>query len=140
MSRENDFTILFMKKLISIVAVLVTICFYIPTVVGTPDNRIMTDWTQTSANFENMVSDLGPSVARGITAFCSMYGGGSKTISIDVYPAPNSCNQYMAYLAGTATDPMLVCNNPDYTGRSGSNSTYYKYYVIYKGSKYYFSL
>lgn len=140
MSRENDFTILFMKKFLSIVVVLAAICFYIPSVVGTPDNRIMTDWIQTSANFENMVSDLGPSVARGITAFSPKYGGGSKTITIDVYPAPNTCNQYMAYLAGTNTEPMLVCDNPEYTGNAGSNSTYYKYYVIYKGSKYYFSL
>lgn len=87
---------------------------------------------------DNFVNDLGPSVARGISAtnFSS-----TDSIWIDVYYASNACNAYVAYLAGETTNPMAVINNPEYTGentRIWSKSR--RYYVTYGGSKYYFNL
>lgn len=87
---------------------------------------------------DNFVNDLGPSVARGISATNS---SSTDAIWIDVYYASNACNAYVAYLAGETTNPMAVINNPEYTGentRIWSKSR--RYYVTYGGSKYYFDL
>ncbi|WP_300191474.1 hypothetical protein [uncultured Alistipes sp.] len=87
---------------------------------------------------DNFVNDLGPSVARGISAtnFSS-----TDSIWIDVYYASNACNAYVAYLAGKTTNPMAVINNSEYTGENSRRwDKSRRYYVTYRGSKYYFNL
>lgn len=81
----------------------------------------------------SQVSDLGPTVAKGIKAYCYDRGNVPGYIKIDVYYASNACNAYVAYMAGETTGAMVI--------RKNTNKRYIAgYYIVYDGIKYYFDI
>lgn len=94
--------------------------------------------TPTTVSTDNHANDPGPSVARGVIA----QDLGNSYIKIDVYYTSNMCNSYTAYLSGQNTDPMAVIPNEEYIERQRTNNLRIrcKYYIIYRGSRYYFNL
>lgn len=89
-------------------------------------------------SIDNNANDQGPSVARGVIA----QDLGNSSIKIDVYFTSNMCNSYTAYLSGQNTNPMAVFPNEEYIEKQRTNNLRIrcKYYIIYRGSRYYFNL
>lgn len=102
---------------------------------GIENNDSMDNSMQAAATIEMQATDLGPSVARNIEAR-AVY---NHIIRIDVYPAPNTCNDYVAYLAGTTTDPMAVRVNPNCKATNVVPYNY-QYFIVYDGFRYGFNL
>lgn len=102
---------------------------------GIENNDSMDNSMQAAATIEMQATDLGPSVARNIEARAAY----NHIIRIDVYPAPNTCNDYVAYLAGTTTDPMAVRVNPNYKPTNIVPYNY-QYYIVYDNRMYGFNL
>lgn len=101
---------------------------------GIENNDSMDNSMQAAATIEMQAPDLGPSVARNIEARAA-----DDIKRIDVYYASNACNAYVAYLAGTTTDPMAVRVNPNYKPTNIVPYNY-QYYIVYDNRMYGFNL
>lgn len=129
-----------MKKMVMI-AVIATVCFTgISLIAGTTDDKTV----KTEKKTESVVSEnekdnsgpenLGPSVALDKLARCDFFGGGTSTLSLNIYYATNQCNAYVAYETKDKefANPMAVLEcRGDCPGR---------YYVSKGNFDYYFDL
>lgn len=68
------------------------------------------------------------------------HNSGSSSLYIKVYRSPNMCDSFYAVILTYTVGPFTYDVNEDVVVKEASDSNSYTHYVVYKGSKFYFTM